>query len=400
MKTSEIGVRLGGCAEQVRCEVRFSGRELSEPSAESLADTLAAFANSKGGVCLLDLSQAGENARISREKRDQAAEDFARRVCLKLIVPKLSAVIEKHFGCAKHVLRIAVDPSLRVHLSPGGYLERAYGSNRRMTPNRLAWLFDSRKSARLIRFDVQPVPEATLDDLDPELFERFFRKSDQDSRKAWTYIDLQQRALACPDYDGILRPTVAGALMGSKDPSRWLPGAFIEAKAYQGKSAQESALLEAQKICGPVDRQVWEACRFVERQMRNMRLCSFSISAVFEALTNAAAHRDYSLSSVPIRLTLFEDRLELFSPGALAGSMTAESLAYRSAVRNEALVSQLADCEVPYSWLRAVSGQRTLMERRGGGVGIIIEESERLSGKQPVFHQDGDQGLTVTIFAA
>lgn len=62
---------------------------------------------------------------------------------------------------------------------------------------------------------------------------------------------------------------------------------------------------------------------------------------------NAVAHRDYSIHGAKIRLRLLADRLEPYSPGAIPNTMTVDSLPYRQAVRNEAITSLLAKCQVP-----------------------------------------------------
>lgn len=68
----------------------------------------------------------------------------------------------------------------------------------------------------------------------------------------------------------------------------------------------------------------------------------FDMLAVFEAVVNAVAHKDYSLSGFKVHLRLFEDRLEIYSPGMLVNTMTTDSLLYRRAARNEVLTSLLA----------------------------------------------------------
>jgi len=68
------------------------------------------------------------------------------------------------------------------------------------------------------------------------------------------------------------------------------------------------------------------------------------MNAVFEAIVNAVAHCDYSIYGSRIRLHLFSDRLELFSPGALPNTLTVDSLTERQAGRNELLTSLLARC--------------------------------------------------------
>ena len=96
----------------------------------------------------------------------------------------------------------------------------------------------------------------------------------------------------------------------------------------------------------------------------------FDMLAVFEALTNAVAHRDYSMYGSKIRLRLFDDRLELFTPGLLMNTMTPESLPFRQAARNEAVTSMLARCRVERE--QFASHREYIMEKRGEGVPTIL----------------------------
>jgi len=122
------------------------------------------------------------------------------------------------------------------------------------------------------------------------------------------------------------------------------------------------------------------------------------MQAVFEALVNAVAHRDYSLQGSKIRLHMFADRLEIFSPGSIPNSMTIESLPMRQAARNELLTSLLARCPVPFAEL--AGDRQFLMDKRGEGVPIILAESEKISGKRAEYRLLDDAELLVTIFGA
>jgi ATP-dependent DNA helicase RecG len=120
--------------------------------------------------------------------------------------------------------------------------------------------------------------------------------------------------------------------------------------------------------------------------------------AVFEAVTNAVAHRDYSMPGSKVRLRLFDDRLEIYSPGMLPNTMTTESIALRQAARNEAITSLLARCPVRES---AVTEHRQhIMDKRGEGVPVILEETERLSGVRPTYRLIDESELLLTIPAA
>ena len=95
---------------------------------------------------------------------------------------------------------------------------------------------------------------------------------------------------------------------------------------------------------------------------------------------------------------MFSDRLELYSPGALANTVTVDNLRYSQATRNELLARLLSELTLDDDMSRQVRRQHFL-ERRGEGVSIILDESETLSGKTPVY-EVFDEELRLTIFAA
>jgi predicted HTH transcriptional regulator len=305
------------------------------------------------------------------------------------------------------VLKVDVSGSLFVHRSPGGYLHRVGSARREMSPDYLARLFQQRSQARIIRFDEQPVPSARLDDLQEGLWMRFAGKRVRDSRE----ILLDKLAMARKDADGEARPTVAGVLMASPNPRAWLPNAFIQAVAYRGVQIRPDGdaayQLDAQDISGPLDAQVMAACHFVKKNMQVFAskdqgrhdLPQFDMTAVFEAMVNAVAHRDYSIHGAKIRLRLFADRLEIYSPGAIPNTMTVDSLPYRQACRNEAITSLLAKCPVPEAD-QAETGRSAMMDKRGEGVQLILGRTEQLSGKTPVFRLIDESELLLTIPAA
>ncbi len=134
------------------------------------------------------------------------------------------------------------------------------------------------------------------------------------------------------------------------------------------------------------------------KEMGRIDRPQYDMTAVFEALVNAVAHRDYSIHGSKIRLRIFEDRLELRSPGGIPNT-TPDRLAHLQASRNEIVTSLLAKCPVPVDipWLE--SDRKTLMDRRGEVVRIILEDSARLSGREAEYRLIGDAELVLTIWA-
>jgi ATP-dependent DNA helicase RecG len=101
-----------------------------------------------------------------------------------------------------------------------------------------------------------------------------------------------------------------------------------------------------------------------------------------------------------IRMRLFSNRFELYVPGALANTITLDSLDQRQSSRNETIASLLAKCPVPSAISDLETTRSTLMDRRGEGVSIILDRSERLSGRRPVYELPDQSEVKLTVFAA
>ena len=408
------GIRLGESSYLELKEVRFAGGKVSGPRRDSLADGLAAFANGKGGVVVLGVAdKTREIVGVPAEHLDAVVE-FVRNVCVDSIEPPLEQVtvdrlrLPSSEGVEVAVVKVDVPRSPFVHRSPGGYLHRVADSKRPISPSLLARLFGQRGQQHVVPFDEQLVPGARLKDLETLLWSRFRSpRSDDDDA-----VFLSKLGMAAQDEEGIARPTIAGVLMAGYDPRRWLPNAYVQAVAYRGDDIRVDSpdvpyQLDAFDATGPLDAQVVDACRFVARNMKTAAfkhlgrtdLPQYDLQAVFEALVNAVAHRDYSVHGSKVRLRMFDNRLELYSPGGLPNTLTIESLRYRQSARNDAICSLLARCPIPDEpWLE--TPRRHMMERRGEGMPIILDNSTALSGIEPKIELFDNAELRLTIYAA
>ena len=384
----------------------FEGERIRGPRRDGLADEIAAFANGRGGTLVFgvdDQSRAVQG--IPLDKLD-SLEGFVRELCNDSISPPVDAdllkqELEGSTGDLVPILRVDVPRSLFIHESPGGYFRRIGSSKRKMPPEVLARAFQERSQTRSIRFDEAIVPGTTPERLDYALTQRFLRSDVDDDAQADAAL-LRKLHIVAEDADGFEALTLAGTLLCTQEPQRWLPHAYVQAVSYTGEREDADYQTDARDIGGPLDAQVVEALHFVRRNMlvraskhtARAERPQFSERAVFEALVNAVAHRDYSIAGARIRLHLFGDRLELWVPGALANTLTPDSLHLRQANRNELVVSLLARCEAPSG-----VGRTRLMDRRGDGVPIIRRRSLDLSGRLPVYSVIDDSELRLVIWA-
>ena len=118
---------------------------------------------------------------------------------------------------------------------------------------------------------------------------------------------------------------------------------------------------------------------------------TYDLGVVDEAIVNAVAHRDYAIAGAKIRLFLFADRLELYSPGKLPNTITLDDMPYRTFTRNQLLASFL-------SRLRSKRTGQVFLESRGEGVRKILEDGEAHSGRRPEYELFGDE-LRLTLWA-
>ena len=303
-------------------------------------------------------------------------------------------------GHLRSVLNVEIPRSLFVHRSPGGYFFRQGSSKREMSPDYLIRLSQQLSQARLIRFEEQPVPQSGIEDLSQELWTNYTTRSSESED-----VVLLKRGLLSKEEDGIVRASVAGILFCCRTPEHFLPNAYIEAARYRGRKQDSNYQIDAQKIHGPLNQQIEQAMAFLRKNQtvsavktpHRVEVRQFSERAVLEAIVNAVAHRDYSIFASKIRFFMFEDRLEIYSPGTLPNTVTIDSISLRQATRNELITNLLAETSVAETV--GDVGRGFYMEKRGEGVPIILDESEKLSGKKPAFRLIDDSELLLTIYS-
>ncbi len=250
-------------------------------------------------------------------------------------------------------------------------------------------------------FDKSAVPDTGLQSLDEALWKSLVSIHGA----AAPEVALEKMGLLTRDERGTPRASVAGLLLCARAPEEWLDNACITATCYRGAD-RASMQIDAKTICGPLDKQIAAAVAFVLCNMRvaarkepgRVDLPQFSDRAVFEAVVNAVAHRDYSIRGRRIRLSLFEDRLEIQSPGPLANGLRVAFMDAQQATRNEVLASTLG--RMSSQKVRGSGDSQFFMERRGDGVGIIRHQTEALGAEPPFYELIGETDLRLTIPAA
>lgn len=398
------------CGEDSTLElktVRFkTNGQVDSRERNQIADELAAIANSHGGVLVFGVDDRTRDIVGIPEENLDFLERFVYEICEQSINPPLHFLVFRlplpdTSGNRKVVMKVEIPRSLFVHKSPGGYMHRQGSSKREMSSEYLARMFQQRSQGRMLWFDEQTVPQAGQSDLSKKLWEKYVPQSSEPAE-----ISLHKLGLLSKEESGSTRPSVAGVLFCCEQPDRFLPAAQIDAVRYRGIRPDSNYQIDAQTIRGPLPDQIKQAMAFLERNqsvsatkpLGRIDRPQFSRKAVFEAIVNAVAHRDYSIHASRIRFFIFDDRLEIYSPGSLPNTVTVENMELRQVTRNELIVQLLR--ESPVSESIGAIGRDCYMERRGEGVPAIYHESEQLSGKKPTYSLIDEAELLLTIFSA
>ena len=150
---------------------------------------------------------------------------------------------------------------------------------------------------------------------------------------------------------------LAGLLLFSSNPQQFKPAFIIKAICFVGKAIEGSAYRDSADLTGPIRQLYAQAMQFLKRNLHaaqnnqdfnSLGQLEIPISTLEELLVNALLHRDYFILS-PVRLLIFDDRIEIISPGKLPNHLTIENIqSGASIIRNPILTSFATRDELPY----------------------------------------------------
>jgi predicted HTH transcriptional regulator len=301
-------------------------RDLSSP--DGVIRSLVAFANTAGGTVLVGVEDRTRHVRGVQEPLD--LEERLANLISDHIVPRLVPELEILPWRRSHVLAIQVYASpVRPHYVrreglDGGVYIRVGSTNRRADRELIDEL---RRFARGEAYDEQPIP-----DLDSEALD--FRAASESFApiRRLRRADLETLRLLMT-HQGRKVPTVGGILLFGKNREQHFPDAWIQAGRFSGRD--RSRIADRTEIHSPLVRAVEDAIAFVQKHafhgaeigpVRRRERWSVPPVAIREAVVNAVVHADYAQRGAPIRLAIFDDRIEVENPGLLPFGLTLEDL--------------------------------------------------------------------------
>jgi len=323
------------------------------PSSSDLAKLVTAFYNTRGGVIVFGVEDGSRWPVGVRSPQgiEEGVVNILRARCSLDVMPSIEfvsyqgqefVVVRCPQGARKPYL---VSGETRPYIRMGS-------SNRLVQDEEVRRLYVEGSEGG---FEALPCRGTTLADLSEGLIADYVRRREETSGQplglSW---EEMLRNLGClVKEDGRRIPTNAGVMLFAEDPQRFIGQAEVTCVRFKGTDVV--SYIDRRDLRGPLYQLVDDAEQFIYRHMKvgrriegfvGVEYREYPQEAVREAIVNAVVHRDYSRRGQRIRLFMFDDRIEVYSPGPLPPGVSLEKmrrLEPQSVLRNPIVVGVLLD---------------------------------------------------------
>ena len=357
-------------------------------SVDALATEIAAMLNSEGGLLIVGVSDSGEICGVADIRQ---LNQWISNACSQKIEPPVSVITENLKIGDKLVVVISIplgtDKPYAVNKT--AFWVKVGADKRRATREELRRLM---QASGALYADEMPLAHTSWDELDLFRLREFYKQQyDQeiDQLNAFTERSLSNLKLLKSRH-----LTLAGLLLFGKAPQQIRPQLMVKAVTFIGNRLEGTEYLDSEDIGSTLAEQFKGTMGFLKRNLRKQQngqnfnfpgIMEIPEIALEEAVVNALVHRDYLISS-SIRVFIFDNRVEIISPGKLPNTATVESIRVGiQIVRNPVLISFVPKLGLPYRGL-------------GSGIPRMIEECRKANRPEPKFIEDKAAETFTVVF--
>lgn len=340
------------------------------PHQDSIAQEMVAMSNAKGGQILFGVKgKTGEILGVSFDDiRDMSMKvgDLA----TNSVKPMIYVTTESVLVDGKRILVVNIEEGIcKPYKDNQGVIWMKQGADKRRVT-------DNNEILRMFQYsgtfyaDEQPVPFTGVEDVDDKLINDYLVKENgQTVEEIGLPYDQLLRNLNVLRGD---RLTLAGLLYFSKYPQQYRSTFILKAVSFFGNDISGEYYRDSKDLTGTIPALFEKGLSFfksnlLQRQngqnFNSIGQLEISVIALEELLQNALIHRDYT-KNAPIRLLIFDNRIEIISPGKLPNSLTVENIKFGNAVVRNNILASFCAKTMPYRGLG--SGIRRAMKAEPG----------------------------------
>lgn len=323
---------------------------------DKLAQELVAFSNSKGGLLIIGVSDYNDIIGINDDDIRRLNELIGNVINVNINPPIYPITEIKTIG-DKKVLVVEIENGNNKPYSTnkGIYLTKAGSDKRKISPEELRRLFA--ESKRLYA-DEEIVINTSINDLNMSKYNNFLKET---NKEIWSKLEKEELDLnIILENDKVMKNnqlTLAGNLIFGNNPQVFKPSFYIDCCYFDGNDVSVGKFISKKTIKGTFYELYEDSIRFlisglktyqVENNFNSNGKLEIQEDILIELIINALVHRDYYINS-SIKIFIFNDRVEIISPGKLTNSLTVENIKNGISVHRNPILNSICKNILPYS---------------------------------------------------
>lgn len=369
-------------------------RKSAKKDIKEIANHIAGFANADGGTLVIGITDDGKLEGF--ENYGNKDNDILKSSIQYLkTIPEIKTeklnIINMN-GHEDFILLLHIEIShncLIRNVKDEVYLRRG-DSTIKLTDEQIQILKVDRPE---ISYENQVVLESTTDDIDVDMAEMYSKCINAENKH---YLDVLRARRFITKVKDEEHLTNAGVLLFSKDPTVFFPCSRVRVIKYEGTSMQTGEnlnIIKEETFRLPLYKLIIEVQKFIKSQLRDFnhlnkdgifeKVPEYPEFAWLEGITNAVTHRNYAMMGEHIKIFIFDDRMEIRSPGKLPGLVTLENMKNVRYARNTKISETLLDLG--------------LVKELNEGVARIYEEMEKFFLDEPEYSYEKGDILNLTL---
>ena len=373
----------------------YFDRKRAKVSNQDLANEVASFANANGGVIAVGVTDSGDIEGFNSYGIDKLND--CQKVVTNYLNPTPKYIVEvvditNMKGENDKIVLFHIRPCTNAIIRNNKddvYLRQ--GDSSIKLNNSQVKSLEYEKGER--NFETEIITNSSIDDIDLEVMNVYKKRIEAEDLSNEQI--LKSRGFLV-EYNDKLCLTKAGMLLFGKNPSVYLPNARVRVLKFEGLDFQvgtEMNIVKDKTFDKCLYKTIEEVREFVNTQLREFTYLNsngifetvpeFPEFAWFEGIVNAIAHRDYSNTGEYIIVKLFDDRLEIYSPGKLGGFVTVENIQNKRYSRNP----QIARVLVEFGFVRELNE----------GVKRIYREMKEFYLKEPIYSEPDNHSVLLVL---
>jgi len=350
MKQSELISRISNGEDS------FTQFKENITNSDKLSEELVAFSNAKGGILIIGVS---DNTDVSGLSNDdiRRLNQLIGNVINSKITPPIYPLVEIKIIDNKKILIVTISEGINKPYSTnkGIYLTKAGSDKRKISPEELRRLFAESKK---LFADEEIIPNSDITDINTELFYQFLLiDNPQILDKLKQGILTLENLLENRDLLRDKYLTLAGNLIFGITPQRYCPSFYIDCVYFDGDDISVDKFISKDTIKGTFAELYKQSLNFLKSNLSKKQInkdfnsiaqLEIDERILTELIVNALVHRDYYINS-SIKIFMFNNRVEIISPGKLTNLLTVEKIKNGISIHRNPILNSISKNILPYS---------------------------------------------------